>query len=256
MSLDFKLCFASLACIVGIWVEGSLLAIVVQLLIAMMVAALGVFLSVRHRRQMDWRWPGTNAKGVLRAVGAAAAAAVMFFVAHPMVPFFERGFLGWYLAGVNIAVFNILESLHFVQSSEAEFLKFCGPPRLSADEGPQAVSCANEPFWQRASRAVFGVVSAAVMIEFLTFFYLSGVYFRSGAPNPTSTQTERIINRSWVVYITPMQKHLLDRLETGASICIPAIIGLSLFLHFIVGVKLHPNTPTLREICSRKNKAA
>jgi hypothetical protein len=151
MSLDLMLCFASLACIAGVWIAGSLLPIYVQLLIALMVDALGVFFSVRRRRQMDWRWPGANAKGVLRAVGTAAAVAAMFFAAHPMFPFFERGSLGWYLAGVNIALFNILESLHVVQSSEADFLKFCGPPRLSAGEEPQAASFANEPFWQRAS---------------------------------------------------------------------------------------------------------
>jgi len=180
----------------------------------------------------------------------------MFFACRPMFPFFERGCLGWYLAGVDIALFNILDSLRVVQSSEADFLKFCGPPKLSAGEGPQSASSADEPFWQRAARAIFGVVSAAVVIEFLAFFYFFGVYFRNGAPNPTPTQTEHLINLGWMVYITPVQKHLLDRLKTRFSICLPAIIGLTLFLHFIVRVKLLSNTPTLREILDRKNKPA
>jgi hypothetical protein len=94
------------------------------------------------------------------------------------------------------------------------------------------------------------------MIEFLAFFYLFGVYFRSGSPKPTSAQTEQLINHGWVVYITPVQKHLLDRLETWSFTCIPTIIVAAAFLHLVVGIKLFPNAPTLREIRNRKNKPA
>jgi len=256
MSLDMKLCLASVGCMVGVWIAGDLLPIRIQLLIALMVAALAVSLSVRRRRQMDWRWPGTNVKGVLRAVGTAAAFALMFFACRPSFPFFERGCLGWYLAGVMIALFSILDSLHVVQPSEADFLKFCGPPKLSSGEGPQAAPSDDEPLWQRAARAIFGVLFVAVWIEFMASFYFFGVYFRNGAPKPTPTQTEQLINHGSAVYVTPVQKHLLDRLDTWSFTCIPAIMVAAAILHFIVGVKLFDNTPTLWEIRNRKNKPA
>jgi len=251
MSFDSKLFLALFACLVGLFAAGNRLTVNAELSIAALAAAGVISVSSRRRRRLDWRWPGTNRRGVLRAVGAAA---VMFFATHPTFPIFQPDFLPWYLAGTEIAVFNILESLRVVQAPEVDFLKLCGTTSPARDEEPQA-ACVMEAVWRRATRAIFFITSYAVMFEFLVFFYLSGVYFRDGSPRPTLTQTEQLSTGGSVVYITPVQKHLLDQLETWASICIPSIIGATVFLHFIVGVKLLPNTPTLREIRNRKTNS-
>lgn len=50
-----------------------------------------------------------------------------------------------------------------------------------------------------------------------------------------------------VAYVTRAQKARLDSVETMMFTGIPTILVSGFALHFLVGVKLFPNTPTLAE---------
>jgi hypothetical protein len=69
-------------------------------------------------------------------------------------------------------------------------------------------------------------------------------------------QTEASSDHGKTVYITHDQKSLSDRLELFAFVGIPFVIVGGLLLHFLVGVKLYPNTPTLREFLARKSSGS
>jgi hypothetical protein len=52
--------------------------------------------------------------------------------------------------------------------------------------------------------------------------------------------------------VEPSQKRLVDTLQTGMTIGIPSAMLLGAILHFIIGIKLAPNTPTLQEWRQRR----
>jgi hypothetical protein len=55
------------------------------------------------------------------------------------------------------------------------------------------------------------------------------------------------------VYVTHKQKVICDELELFAFIGIPSVLAGGLVLHFLLGVKLFPNAPTLREYVAGKS---
>jgi hypothetical protein len=83
-------------------------------------------------------------------------------------------------------------------------------------------------------------------------FYVSGQAFRHGSRTPTATQTEPMRDHGTVVYVTREEKARVDLLERG-QIGIPIAIGLMLFTHFVLGVKIISNVPTLAELRERND---
>jgi len=95
-----------------------------------------------------------------------------------------------------------------------------------------------------------------VWLEFLVFFYYSGVAYRDGSPVPTSTKTEAVTEHGRTLYIANHQKVVWDRLESSAFAGIPSVIIGGFLLHFLVRGKLYLNAPTLRELLARKSSGS
>ena len=91
----------------------------------------------------------------------------------------------------------------------------------------------------------------AVWLEFLVFFYYSGTAFRDGSPAPTPAKSEAVTKHGKTVYVARDQKILWDWLESFAFTGIPSVIVGGFLLHFLVGVKLFPNAPSLREFLAK-----
>lgn len=245
MSLDFKLMFVYHGCMMFLFISGSRFTTRQELLIAASLVAVLTILSLRHRTAIGWKWKGITTKDLAMAIGVGALLVFFLHSASPQFPASNPSFLPWYLAGFGIGAFNILTTLKLVRSSEAQMRADCSDALAEPKQQPKGESL--EPRWHRIARGIFSCLFLLVWLEGVAFFYYHGKVFSSGSSTPTATQSDPISDHGNTVYITHAQKVQLDRMETMMFTGVPAILVSGLVLHFLVGVKLFPNTPTLAE---------
>jgi len=252
-SLDFRLMFVYHGCMMVLFFAGEFLSTQYEILIAALTAAVLVSVSVRHRREMNWRWKGATTASVLRAAGGMVLTGLFLFAGTPLFSPKDHRFLPWYLAGIGIAVFGILAALNVVEFSKDEFLKSCHrqgtePSNLAtAAISPAVPADPVEPSWKRILRGALMLFFLIVWLDGVASFYFFGVAFRNGSPVAAATKTEPLDDHGRTVFVSKDQKILVDDLQTAMSIGIPMIFVLGFIVHFIVGVKLIPNAPTFRE---------
>jgi hypothetical protein len=250
MSFDFRLMFAWHGSMMGLMACGAAVPVMTALLLCAMLAASLAILSVRHRRSLGWHWPGVRARDVASAVFYAVAIGLFLYAGTPLFPPVNVPTLAWYLAGAVIGVFWVLMTLNVTRFAEADFLADCGrrgePPRMVA---PLASS---EAPWRRAARTVFTVAFLLVWADGVAFFYFFGTAFRGGSPTRTAEKSERMEDHRTIVYVTVSEKRFVDALQTVMMSGIPGVLASAAVLHFVLGVKLFPNTPTLREVRSKR----
>jgi hypothetical protein len=103
------------------------------------------------------------------------------------------------------------------------------------------------------TRGIYTVVFLLVWIASVGSFFLFGTAFRPGSPAPTAIQTEPLVDHEKTVYVTRGEKRRIDYLQLVSWIGIPSILVSAALLHFVVGVKLFPNAPTISEdVAERK----
>jgi hypothetical protein len=246
MSLEFKLMFIYHGCMMVLFIIGGAFSTHQELVFTGVLLSLLTSLSIGHRRSTGWRWQGVKPKNLLMAAGGAALTGVFLYAATPLFPPANPRFLPWYLAGFGIGAFNVLQALRLVSASDAAFLADCHEPGSEIEQA--TVTEPTEPQWHRIVRSTFSFLFFLVWLGFIAFFYYSAVAFRDGSPAPTPTRQDAVTEHGKTVYIRHDQKLLSDKLEAFAFVGIPSVIVGGLFLHFLVGVKLYPNTPTLREL--------
>jgi hypothetical protein len=87
-------------------------------------------------------------------------------------------------------------------------------------------------------------------------FYFFGTAYKNGSPEPTATQTEPLENHGETAYVTLVEKQRLYILQVASWVGFPVVLIAGLALHFLAGVKLFPNTPTLAEHLNRDKSQA
>jgi hypothetical protein len=256
-SLDFRLMFVYHGSMMVLFMVGGIFSIKEELLVAALLLAILASISMRHRTNTNWRWPGARTKDVLIAIGGVALAIFFEFAATPLFPPSNPRFLPWYLAGFGIALFGVLANLKVIQFSKADFLAECEPVGVPATPKPIAdtVTGPVDPLWKRVARGIYIASFFLVWVDFVISFYSFGVLFRDGSPRPTPTQTEPISDHGQFVFITHSQKALLDLLQNIAAIGIPSVIVGGLILHFFMGAGLFSKMPTYKEWRAQRLKA-
>jgi hypothetical protein len=202
-------------------------------------------LSTHHRMKSDWHWPGVGIKGVLGSVFSVALGLFFLGAATPRISPLQPTFFPWFAAGGGIILFRILSSLKIVFQLESEFLNHCGDPRLKTSEPARPSS--TEVSWKKAVRTAFSIYFFAVWIAGVSFFWKFNTAFRDGTPEPTAERTETLTDHGKTTYIPPEEKRIVSLLERSMMIGIPSALLLGALIHFVVGVKLFPSTPTLAE---------
>ena len=256
MSLDFRLMFIYHVCMMILFVIGQKLTLREEILIAATVAVVLISISRRHRRATRWHWPGIRRRDGLFAIGAAIGIAFFLHAASPLFPPSDHRFLPWYLAGLGIGTFGILSSLRIAYSSEAEFLTHCrtidqyGREADRASELPEVKNV--EPDWKKVARGIYTVTFVLVWIAGVASFLTFGNSFKNGTSTPTATQTEPLTDHGKTVYVTRPEKQRMDQFQMANWFGVPFILVVGVTLHFLVGVKLVPNVPTLREYWDKK----
>jgi hypothetical protein len=251
MSFEFKLMFFYHGCMMVLFITGCAFSLRQELVFTGVLLFVLTSLSLRHRRSAGWRWQGVKPMNLLLAAGGVALMGVFLYAATPQFPPSNPRFLPWFLAGFGIGTFNVLQALRVVHPSEAAFLADCREPGSQIEQ--ELPTEPTDPQWHRVVRVTYGLLFFLVWLEFVAFFYYSGATFRDGSPIPTATQTDAVTEHGKTVYITHDQKILCDKLELFAFVGIPSVIVGGPLLHFLVGVKLYPNAPTLREFLARKS---
>jgi hypothetical protein len=253
-SLEFKLMFVYHGCMMVLFLTGSAFSARQELIFAGLLLSVLISLSVRHRVSAGWRWQGVKTKQLFVAAGGIALIGLFLYSGTAWFSPSNPRFLPWFLAGFGIGAFNVMQTLGLVYPSEAAFLADCREPGSQIKEATNTESIQpSEPGWHKAVRSAYSVLFFIVWLEFMVFFYYSGTTFRDGSPVPTPSQMEPVTDHGKTVYITHDQKSLRDKLELFGFIGIPSAILGGFLLHFVVGVKLHPDTPTLREFLARKS---
>jgi hypothetical protein len=250
ISLDFKLMFVYHGCMMVLFATGGAFSSRQEIVFTGALLAVLVSISLKHRRSTNWRWQGIKSKDLLIAFGGVGLMGIFLYAATPLFSPSNSRFLPWYLAGFGIGTFNVLQTLRLVQPSEAAFLADCHEPVTQIEPAPSTASVG--PRWQRVARGAYSTLFLIVWLGFIAFFYYSGATFRDGSPVPTATQSEPVTQHGKTVYVAPYKKNLSDKLELFAFVVgIPSVIVIGLLFHFVLGVKLYPNTPTLSELLTR-----
>jgi hypothetical protein len=257
MSLDFKLMFVYHGCMMILFLSGKMLTLREETFIT--VAVIGVLISIsrRHRRATHWRWPGIRNRDALSAIGATFAVAFFLYSASRLFPPSDHRLLPWYLAGLGIGAFGILSSLRIVYSSEAEFVINCrsidqyGREIDRAPESPDAKNV--EPDWKKIVRGIYATTFILIWIAGVASFLAFGNSYKNGSEAPSGTQTEPLNSHGRTVYITRSEKQRIDDLQLAQWLGVPFILFTGAIIHFLLGVKLVSNVPTLQEYLSRKD---
>lgn len=259
MSVDFRLFFVFHGSMMVLMMMGGELSLRQEIFIVAALVAILVFIAMKHRTRSNWHWPGIGGKDVLFAIGIAVTVTFFLFAATPIFSPLNARMLPWYLAGANIGMFSILGALKLVYGSEVDFLLHCTAvnqygqefPLLSEIPKPKLIEAA----WKKVARGIYFVAFLLVWIAGVVSFYLTGLALKSGSPVPTATQTEPLANHGKTMYITPAEKQRIDRLQMVSWMAIPVVLS-GLALHFLAGVKLFGDAPTLPEYFKKKRVGA
>jgi hypothetical protein len=153
--------------------------------------------------------------------------------------------------GLGCVVLGVLIALRVVQPSEPDFLKRCGAAGSAGFDSKCSTGMVplapTDPLWKRATRGTFYILGFLVWLEAMASFYCFEVALRKGSAKPTPAQTEPLNSHGLIVYIPHAQKTQIDFLQNVMSIGIPCVIACGFILHFLLEVRLFPNTPTLKE---------
>jgi hypothetical protein len=254
MSAESRMMFVYHGCMMVLFITGGVLTVKLELAIATTLIAIGTAFSLRRRREKNWHWRSPGVKGAAMTTGTVLLMAFFLYSATPMFSPARPQFLPWYLAGFGIGLFNVLSALNLVKSSEAEFEAECGePPPPSASASGQTQLTSPPARWKQVVRGAFTVYFFAVWITGVSSFYFSGKAFRGGSPTPTASHTEPMTEHGKTVYVSPAEKRLVDLSETGMMVGIPSVFVLGFVVHFLLGVKLVDNAPTLRELLAKRS---
>lgn len=259
-SLDMKLMFGYHVSMMAMMMGGGLLTVRQELMIATTIAALIVLISRSHRQSKHWRWPGAKPLDALKAAGGIVLISFFLYSATPLFPPNNGQLAPWYLAGLGIGLFGILQTLKVVYATEAEFGSNCmiidqygreldPPPPQSSQAEPHYAN------WKRVAKGIYQVTFILVWVCGVASFYFFGTAFKSGSLEPTAAQNEPLEDHGKIVYVTPPEKRRVHTLQLVSWLGIPAVLLSGAALHFLLGVKLFPNAPTLAEYLERaKNK--
>lgn len=256
MSLDMRLMSGYHISMMVMMAAGGSLTVRQELTFAVAIAALIVLVSRNNRKKKHWRWPGVKPLDVLYAVCGAVLISFLLYSATPLFPPNNGHVVPWYLAGLGLGLFGILQSLNVVYAAEAEFASNCMTidqygRELEPMREPSSLVERHEANWKRIAKAVYKVVFILVWVCSVASFYFFGTAFKNGSPEPTTTQTEPVQDHGKTVYVTPTEKERVHALQLVSWVGFPVMLLGGAVLHFLVGVKLFPNTPTLAEYLNR-----
>ncbi len=256
MSLDMKLMFGYHFSMMAMMMAGGFLSVRQEVTIVGAIASLIALVSRYNRQKKHWRWPGIKLVDVLYAVGGLCFVSFFLYSAGPLFPPNNGHTVPWYLAGCGIGLFGVLQSLKVVYPSEAEFASNCMiidqyGRELQPVQEPSSPAQPSEPNWKRFTKATYAVVFMLLWVCGVASFYLFGTAFKNGSPEPTATQTELLEDHGKTVYVTPTEKRRVHALQVVAGVGVPVVLISGAILHFVVGVKLFPNAPTLSEYLNR-----
>jgi len=236
MSFDMKLLFVHHATTLVMFVAGGKLTARSELTIWIVLVSVLLSLSIRHRRQIGWRWPGASRANYSYAAVGLVLGGIFVGSSALIFPPTEPRALPWYLGALGLLAFGIASTLRLTSTAEADFVS-----RDEASEHGVSAESTPTPRWKKWVRVAFGILAIAVWLESIASVTVFGLKHREGSLSPTSAQTEPLMSHGNVTYITPSDKALIDVLNKGAAIGIPAIIALGLILHFGLHIGLSPD---------------
>src|SRR5262249_41285934 len=176
MSYDFKLMFFYHGSMMVILIIGRALSVVVEVMIATALLAMGILLGIKHRRTTSWTWPGLTSSRLLGATATALLGGLFLAAATPLFPPTHPGLLPWYLAGLGIITFAVLSVLGLVSLVEIDYFT------------PQTLLQSVEVPWRKILRLMYSIFFLVVWLEGVASFYYFGITFRGGSVTADSVR--------------------------------------------------------------------
>ena len=235
LSYDMKLMFAHHAAMLVLFMAGGSFSIRSELLIWILLVSVLGSLSVRHRRQVNWKWPGASVANYFQAAGFLVLGTLFLGAGSSLFPPTDPRALPWYLGGLGIILGGAASALRIITGSEAEFVA----PAADSAEG----RAAGERPWKRWIRAVYVVCFLIVWLAGIASLHVFSTSYLHGSPSRTSTMTEPLYNHGSVRYVAPSDKARFDRLQAVAMIGVPALLIIGLALHYGLQVDIYPRKP-------------
>lgn len=236
MSLDFKLFFVSHVCAGVLFIfRGAGIRSQVALALAGYVVLL--LLSLSHRHQKGWRWPGTGLGNYGKALLFGVAGGLFLSTSLVRFMFFDPFRFSFHLSIVNITMFQILHALNVVEWSAAKFEAHCGSGSMqSAAELTDSI--VPRRTWRDSVRSICAVLFVLVWMIGISYFIVHQYAMSHGSESPNYPCIEAVRDHGTVVYVTPEEKWRIDVLEAGMKYGIPTMVGICFLLEYVFGVSV------------------
>jgi hypothetical protein len=260
MSFDFKLMFLDFGGYFLLFACGSGVSLVAEVIFASLLAIILIIFSIRHRLENHWRWPGASSKNIYQAFIVTVFEGLFVFAALQIFPLTHPSSLPWYLSLASIGLFNILVMLQIVDLTETDFKMKCfvksdmpisqaidSPSLIASDisETILAESEVPESNWKKRVKRAYGIFFFLVWLEVIALLYFSSEIYRNGSSIQTSSQTAPLVDHGQVVYITQNEKLVIDVLQAGSCVGIPAAVILGLLLQRVFRVMVFPEQTSI-----------
>ncbi|MEO0816394.1 MAG: hypothetical protein AAFX86_03710 [Pseudomonadota bacterium] len=234
MSFDYKaMLLLHCSFMVLLMAHGFLpLTALVSILSVLAIGAISA--SIWNRRRAGWKWRRPNLRGVIGFVGTWALMAIFLFVSIQLVGDNQNLKIVWIFGILNFTVVFSLQNLNTVRVSAAQFAKDC------ADNESQ-VPDPNErkgPFWKRVLHAVYSFLFLSIWLVGMYFFYNQSQMLSSAEDAPPGTPMTEYVDNGEAILVTVSAKALHDQLSAVFFIGMPLIMGIGVFLQFVLKVNV------------------
>ncbi|PKA10849.1 hypothetical protein CH372_17350 [Leptospira meyeri] len=251
-SLDYKCMFIYHGFMMILFILGDKISINIQFTIVALLLISIILFSIKYRIRIRWKWPGVEVKNTIYAIMIIILGLFFFFSSINSFPPFKSQTFPWYSAGFGIILFQVLNVLNITAYYKDKF-------ELKTDKTANFIKFENSPLKENQNDNV-NVSFIKYLIYFFSFFlWVTGIsYFWLRDRISHNDNSEGIAK--FIIEITNKFSKFLGITNTSPDVFLKSILSygiillsISIFIiHFIFGIKIISNVPTIKEYLRKK----
>ncbi|MCW7490976.1 hypothetical protein [Leptospira meyeri] len=253
-SLDYKCILIYHGFMMILFLFGDKISISIQITIVALLLISIIIFSIKYRIRIRWNWPGVEVKNTFYAVIIITLGLFFFFSSINSYPLFKSQSFPWYAAGFGIILFQVLNVLNITAYSKEKFeLKSDKTENVKKIENSTLIENRNDSVNVSFVKYLIYILSFLLWVTGISYFWLRDRI----SNNDNSDDFTKFITE-----ITNIFSKLLGIENSSPDIFLKSILSygiillsISIFIiHFIFGIKIISNIPTIKEYLRKKEK--
>jgi hypothetical protein len=216
-----------------------------DLLLASVLGAILMAISVAYRVHMHWRWFGIQRGQTSRTIFRVFSLALVIVALSPAAPFDDPRFLPIYLAPAGIVLFDVLFLFGMTETSKTQFLQHCiaetSTETAQRSNYSQPTPAPQPSRWENLARILYRTVYLIMCVIWVARLDLVAIAHRHGALQPTADQPAPVQLDGHAVYLAHYQQILLDHLPRIGIGFLMLLLLVGYLLNYFAGLNLFPN---------------